>query len=179
MKQQVDLDKLKSFLRRVGAEATINRTHKAALLNRLVEEYPGRRFAWGIVLPACSAAVVLILAVSIFFWFAKPTMGKLEWAGNSARTESLTGRTRIKTGTNTATVFLDDGSELKLDRSTVFQVLSSSTNRLQEDTIISLERGTLDANVRNDLPHRLIVRTPDVEVTVVGTKFVICVTALP
>ncbi|HQO36721.1 MAG TPA: hypothetical protein PLG59_18810, partial [bacterium] len=67
MSQQVDLDRLESFLRKAKAEPALNGTHKANLLNQLMGEYPKREISWGVLFPACSAAIALIVAVSIFF----------------------------------------------------------------------------------------------------------------
>ncbi|MFH1739186.1 MAG: FecR domain-containing protein, partial [bacterium] len=142
-------------------------------LRALLSE-PQKRNTYRIILiPAAATAILLGVIVYFFFLPSKPVVGMLEWQTAPGYSENITAKTQIQTGENTAFVTFPEESRLEFGPETVFSVLSSSTGRTTEPAVVLLERGTLEASVTKLLSHQLIVITPDVEVKVVGTRFII------
>ncbi len=172
-----DLKALKSFLRQQKIDAPINPAHKARLREELFAASAKPSFFRMHYLFAGSAAAVLILTFVIYPQLTTNIACTAIESANGNGTHAmdiLTGKRYQPQQSMTMT--LDDGSQLVFDPNSAFKVLSSTTNREKEDAVILLERGVLTADITPKRPHLFLVRTPDVEIEVIGTQFKVSVT---
>ncbi|MEW6238663.1 MAG: FecR family protein [Candidatus Omnitrophota bacterium] len=185
-----DLEKLESFLRRTRLQSTVNKAHKERLRQKLLAApikplFPYLRFA---VAGATSFLLLFIVYSNINLnpivgtssWIVSakknPLVDHVEWNAPGVTQKSIHCRTNYKTGAHSAELLLDEGSLLRFSPFSSFEILSSSTSREKEDIVIALDYGTLKADVAKALGNTLYVRTPDVEIKVIGTKFTVSVT---
>lgn len=176
MRGNIDLKKLESFLRRTRLEAPINEAHKNRLQHQLFSELSKRPLFRSRFVLTGSVAILAVVVLLVLFRPSQAVVGTVEWQTANAQQKTVLSGTRYRTRNDTAVVTLDENSRLRFLPGSVFSVLSPSTDRVSEDAVVFLERGTLEASVTELLQHSVIVKTPDVEVRVIGTRFIVSVT---
>jgi len=185
-----DLEKLESFLRRTRLQTTLNKAHKERLRQELLTAPMKPLFPYMRVALAGAASFLLLFIVysninlnpivgtSNWVVSAKknPLLDHVEWNAPGVTQKSIHCRTNYKTESSSTELILDDGSRLRFTPYSSFEILSSSTNREKENVVIVLDYGTLKAEVAKKSGSSFCVRTPDVEIKAIGTKFTVSVT---
>ncbi len=171
MKDKNDIERMESLLRRTRFEGQINGAHKARLWEQISSP---PRVATTFRKDVAIAAVAVFLALGIYFVFPnlpRAIVGPVEVGSGSKAVVDMERDIRYTSGNQTVRITLEDNSTLYFLPDSEFTVLSTNTNRKTEDSVVFMEHGTVEASVRESLPQDLIVRTPDVEVKAIGTRF--------
>ncbi len=187
MKEQEQIKQMENMLRRTRLHAPINPEHKNRLRKQLFSGTKSRpRPFFSVHIGFAVTAVLAVIGLYSLYTPVTPSaVGTVIWHSDSELIEGVdekgayhigediySGR-MYHTGDQIVTLVLDDGSRLQFLRQSAFAIQASSTDRLHDDSIIQLKRGTLKASVMKSLDHSMIVKTPDVEVKVVGTEFIV------
>ena len=170
-KEDKDIEQMESLLRGTTFEGQINGSHKARLWEQISS--PSRTATTSRKDLAIAAAAVF-LALGIYFVFPhlpRAVVGPVEVGSGSKAVVDMERGIRYTSGKQTVRITLEDNSALYFLPDSQFTVLSTNTNRKTEDSVVFMEHGTVEASVRRSLPQDLIVRTPDVEVKAIGTRF--------
>lgn len=170
MRYDDDLTALVDYIRRTRLRAPINHHHKDRLRKQLFQSQPNQPIIWRRVALAASFLIALALGVYHCIQPERPIVGVALWHINNPTPNIRMGEW-IETGQDSLAVVLFDQSKIHLEPFSEFCILSSTTERATEDAVIYLRRGVLDASVSKHLAHALIVRTPDANIRVIGTKF--------
>ncbi len=171
MNQQDDFSPLENLLRQTRLNAPINPSHKAELRGKLLAAPPREEIFRRRMICATSFAMVL-MTIGIFWMQDRgPIVGSFIWNVNQSNSKSLRAGKWLRTGNDRLTAVLQDRSSLQFEPLSEFKIISSSTKRRNENAVIYLKRGTVNAIVSNKMKYSLIIHTPDAQVRVVGTKF--------
>lgn len=163
--------KLESFLRQMRVEAPVSDEHKRKLRGELFTQ-PRRKSIGQYWHVFANAAALAIAAVVIYINIVPGPV-----VGHFTNGEDLVVREgKVYTQHDDTIVMLDDGSRLAAQSGSRFIIRSSSTGRVQEDAIVQIVRGTIDFDVSHEKDYAFIVKTPDMKIKVIGTKFQVSVT---
>ncbi len=174
-----DFTSLGALLRKTKLNAPINQEHKIRLRRQLFDSSKTIPVFWRRFAVAASFGCIVLVSVYYFLQPIRPIVGVALWHFNKSQPANIRMGEWVETGRDSLAVILFDQSKLHLEPFSKFCVISSTTDRCNEDAIIYLKRGILDASVPKQLDHALIVRTPDANVRVTGTKFRVEVQPLP
>lgn len=166
-----DYTPLVTLLRRARLHAPINQDHKDRLRRQLFDASQPIPVVWRRLMAAASFAIVLFAAVYYVLQPVKPIVGVALWHFNTTQPANIRMGEWVETGRDSLVVILFDQSKLHFEPFSEFCIASSTSDRAAENAVIVLKRGVLDASVPKQLDHALIVRTPDANVRVTGTKF--------
>lgn len=171
MRYDDDLTALVSLLRRTRLRTPINQHHKDRLRKELFNTPQPLPISWRRIMLAASFLICIVAGIYYSMQPVRPIVGVALWHINNPSPANIRMNEWIETGRDSLAVRLFDQTELHLEPFTKLCIVSSTTERSTEDAVVYLKRGTLDACVPKHLAHALIVRTPDANVRVTGTKF--------
>lgn len=171
MRYDDDLTALVNYIRQTRLRTPINQQHKDRLRRELFSSAQTLPISWRRIALAASFLILCVSGIYYSMQPIQPIVGVALWHINNLSPANIRMNEWIETGRDSLTVRLFDQTELHLEPFSKFCIVSSTTERSSENAVVYIKRGILDACVPKHLAHALIVRTPDANVRVTGTKF--------
>lgn len=171
MSHEPDLKQVEHLLKQHSPIPMIPRSQEDRVWDRvMVHTQKSKRYSY--VSAAAILLVMIVLAYS-FLYQEHRVVGSVTIGSTPSQPLKIRSNQIYRFPSEEASITLDDGSILQLMPGSSLSILSSSSHRIHQDTVVQLHEGTLEANVKQALNHSLYVQTPNLEVRVVGTRFTV------